>query len=465
MITPRFSCSQTEEAVIVSIYCPSVRASDIEINVDERLFTIHINPYYLRLYFSHPLEEDDESSARYDPSSGYVTITLTKAVKGQQFNDLDLLAKLLAPPPSTVPQGPLIEVIDSEENAEADEGEELADAVKSMSLEQKEILDAAENEWTFDQQVPPPIETTVQRHYGFLDMHSGYFRHVEYAENEVNDLGSDAETCTAPERRARRTKRENEKWDEEYYLADFADDEYIKDLIAWEHPFVSLDGEVVYTEEENLAMLRLPRKEYLPTPAQTAGIYHTLLTILFSHAYDARTTQHDPTSESGWTISILTPAFSALDPAPYRAPPIPSELAAVFTASYRRCFAFPLYRSFALAEACRADVAALLVKGKRTVLRCLLEVKSILDHHDVYYVYSKIWMDDLCVWIQSHASDDILRGLAADIANLKMEKRWIGWDLDDLEALARGDPGERASDSDDESSEEEEVEEMLPSVP
>ncbi|TCD62289.1 hypothetical protein EIP91_007085 [Steccherinum ochraceum] len=301
-------------------------------------------------------------------------------------------------------------------------------------------------------------------------MHSGYFRHVQYTENEVNDLGADAETCSAGERRLQRLKREEEKWDEEHYMADFADDEYIQELMLWKHPYSLIEGDIIYTEEENLAMLRLPRKEYLPTPEQTLHIYHTLLTILFAYAYDSRTTQHDPTPESGWTICILTPAFSALDPAPYRPSPspsilphVPSDLAAAFVASYRRSLAFPLYRSFALAEACRADVATLLAKGKRVVLRCLLEIKHILDHHDVYYVYSKIWMDDFCVWIQSHASDDILRQLAAEITSLKMAKDWIGWDLEELEALTHTGPESRPSDSDDESSEEE-VEGMLPAV-
>ncbi|KAH8107186.1 SHQ1 protein-domain-containing protein [Cristinia sonorae] len=474
MITPRFSCSQTEEAVIVSIYCPSVRASDVEIHVDDKLFTTHINPYYLRLHFSHSLEEDDESSASYDPSSGYLTVTLTKAVKGQTFEDLDLLAKLLAPPPSNAPQGPLIEVLDSEDGDQGSE-DELSAAVENLSLEQKEILEAAENDWTFQQQVPPPIETTAKRFYGFLDMHSGYFSHVQYSENEVNDLGADAETCTVRERRVRRIKREEEKWDEEHYMADFADDEYIQELIAWRHPHCRDDADaVVYTEEENLTMLRLPRKEYLPTPEQLASTYNTLLTVLFSYAYDSRTTQHDPTSESGWTLSILTPAFSALDAAPYKPtpalPPVPSELAAVFVASYRRSLVFPLYRSFALAEACRADVAALLGKGRRVVLRCLLEMKRVLDHHEVYYVYSKIWMDDLCVWIQSHARqvplhpDEVLKEMSAEIGALRMEKKWTGWDLEELEALTQDELSARMSDSDDESSEGE-VEEMLPSLP
>lgn len=108
--------------------------------MDDTLLTVHINPYFLRLNFSHALLEDDESSAQYDPSSGYLTVTLTKAVKGQTFDDLDLLAKLLAPRPSK-PEGPLIEVLDSQEAPTDDE--ELANATGrlSMSQEQQEILE------------------------------------------------------------------------------------------------------------------------------------------------------------------------------------------------------------------------------------------------------------------------------------------------------------------------------------
>ena len=80
---------------------------------------------------------------------------------------------------------------------------------------------AAENDWQLPQTIPeplPPLQTTVERRYGFLDMHSGYFRHVEHTENEVNELGTDAETCSPQERRSRRLKHEEEKWDEEYYM-------------------------------------------------------------------------------------------------------------------------------------------------------------------------------------------------------------------------------------------------------
>lgn len=207
--------------------------------------------------------------------------------------------------------------------------------------------------------------------------------------------------------------------------ADYADDEYIRELLTWKHPHATV-SDFQYTEEENMMMLRLPRKECefillygpnsltrssvsdLTTASLTHDLYLTLLTLLFAYAYDARSTQHDPSTESAWTICSLVPAFSALDPPPYHSATLtsdfsPSELAETLMPSYRRSLAFPLYRSFAFAEACRLDVAEFLFGGRRTVVRCLLEMKNILDHHDVYYVYSKIWVEDFCVWAQAYA--------------------------------------------------------------
>ncbi|TFK55236.1 SHQ1-domain-containing protein [Heliocybe sulcata] len=465
MITPCFSCSQTDASVVVSLYCPSVRAAELETHVDDTLLTVHINPYFLRLNLPGRIVEDENSSADYNPSTGYLTITLTKEVKGEDFKDLDLLAKLLAPPPSKDRLSePRIEVLSSEVVQDSDD--ELMEKTQASSLEQQEFLEAAENDWRLPQTVPdtlPPLETSAKRPYGFLNMHSGYFTHVEHTENEVNELGKDAETCPLDERRRKRLRHEDEKWDEEYYMADYAEDEYIQELIAWKHPHASIgDQPLGYSEDEQLMMLRLPRKEYLATETQTYGLYLTLLSLLFSYAYESRTTQRDPTPESAWTICSLTPAFSALDPPPYLPSCSPSEeersatrfsapeLASTFTASYRRALAFPLYRSWALVEACRSDVSSFLLAGKRTVTRCLLELKHILDHHDVYYVYSKIWVDDFCTWVQAYASDEVMKDLGRCVESLRMEKDMIGWDLKDLEEVVRG-ATQREPDSDDES--------------
>ena len=102
----------------------------------------------MRLNLTHALRgEDDQESgseARYDASSGYLTVSLTKAVHGQHFDDLDLLAKLLAPRVSEQePQGPLIEVLDSQENEEDAESPEddLVARTQSLSLDKQEILE------------------------------------------------------------------------------------------------------------------------------------------------------------------------------------------------------------------------------------------------------------------------------------------------------------------------------------
>ncbi|KAH9960780.1 hypothetical protein BGW80DRAFT_923982 [Lactifluus volemus] len=91
----------------------------------------------------------------------------------------------------------------------------------------------------------------------------------------------------------------------------------------------------------------------------------------FAYAYDVHTTQHDPTSESAWTIATPKPAFSALDPPSYHPTSSPrSSLLSLsllidweehqhqlvemtLIPSYHRSLAFPLYPSWTLAESCQ----------------------------------------------------------------------------------------------------------------
>lgn len=83
------------------------------------------------------------------------------------------------------------------------------------------MLAAENDDWQLPQSIPepPPIfQTSIERRYGFLNMYTGYFKHVVHTENEVNELGADAEILLESERRARRLKHEDEKWDEEYYM-------------------------------------------------------------------------------------------------------------------------------------------------------------------------------------------------------------------------------------------------------
>jgi protein SHQ1 len=80
--------------------------------------------------------DDDSSSAQYDLSSGYLTLTLSKENPGQDFKDLDLLAKLLAPRPAA--SQPVIEVISGDPGAY--EVHDLIAKTEALSLEHDEIL-------------------------------------------------------------------------------------------------------------------------------------------------------------------------------------------------------------------------------------------------------------------------------------------------------------------------------------
>jgi protein SHQ1 len=78
--------------------------------------------------------EDDHSSAKYDPSSGCLTVTLTKEVSGEEFEDLDLLSRLLAPRSEPrEDRHPVIEVLASKD----DEVAALAEDTERLSLEQE----------------------------------------------------------------------------------------------------------------------------------------------------------------------------------------------------------------------------------------------------------------------------------------------------------------------------------------
>lgn len=118
--------------------------------------------------------------------------------------------------------------------------------------------------------------------------------------------------------------------------------------------------------------------------------------------------------------------------------------------SYRRALAFPLYRSFALCRRIQQDVADVLSRGTRPVTRLLLASKKILDAHDVYYVYSKIWLDDFCAWLPSHTTDEELKTLGSEVVSTIISKSDIDWDLEELEQATQ----DVAPDSDDEDVEE-----------
>ncbi|KAF9104687.1 hypothetical protein BGX29_001440 [Mortierella sp. GBA35] len=194
------------------------------------------------------------------------------------------------------------------------------------------------------------------------------------------------------------------------------------------------------TKEQEL-MRDLPRREYILE--NTKSTYLTLIDILFAYSYDLRTSEGDTSVETAWTICKLSPSMAALDQF--------TTLKETLLASFRRALAYPLNRNWNLALKVLQDVYVILKLGRRGILRALLAVKEVLDHDDVYYIYSKMFIEDYCVWIQS-ASEKVIRTLAHELHHFKLEKAELGWHLEELEALAKETPEEEEEEESEEES-------------
>lgn len=470
MITPKFSIRQEANRLYITIHLPHIRAStDIEFQVDGNVFIFSLSPYYLRLRFSHALLNDEDerviddeslkSTLNYNASDCTVEISIAKETPGQEFEDLDLLTKLLARaknPDHRAPGGgsssggdfqrPLIQEMDGD----------------SKNLSKQEIdahfsrlqSEAEEFDWELPQTLPTEedaVNVTGKAQYGFNRQYSGEIGvTMATGSNDVNEY-PEPEQSVPGQRSEFRTQLEALAFDPDYYLADTFDNPDIAELIRWKSPTNELfaratangsnnsDDLIKFTEEEQQAMTRLPKKQYfIDNPKR---IYLGLLAILFATLYDARTTQNDPTVESAWTITKLCPLLAALDDNF-------STVHDVLQSCLVRAVSFPLYRNYELAcHVVRADVYETLRLGRRAILRQLLRAKRILDTAgEPYYVYSRIWLDDYCNWIQ-YASDEVLRSMAHEVRKVPLEKADIlaAFDIVELEEAAREALAEQAA--------------------
>lgn len=470
MITPKFSIRQDANRLYITIHLPHIRAStDIEFQVDGNVFIFSLSPYYLRLRFSHALLNDEDerviddeslkSTLNYNASDCTVEISIAKETPGQEFEDLDLLTKLLARaknPDHRAPGGssssggdfqrPLIQEMDGD----------------SKNLSNQEIdahfsrlqSEAEEFDWELPQTLPTEedaVNVTGKAQYGFNRQYSGEIGvTMATGSNDVNEY-PEPEQSVPGQRSEFRTQLEALAFDPDYYLADTFDNPDIAELIRWKSPTNELfaratangsnnsDDLIKFTEEEQQAMTRLPKKQYfIDNPKR---IYLGLLAILFATLYDARTTQNDPTVESAWTITKLCPLLAALDDNF-------STVHDVLQSCLVRAVSFPLYRNYELAyHVVRADVYETLRLGRRAILRQLLRAKRILDTAgEPYYVYSRIWLDDYCNWIQ-YASDEVLRSMAHEVRKVPLEKADIlaAFDIVELEEAAREALAEQAA--------------------
>ena len=149
--------------------------------------------------------------------------------------------------------------------------------------------------------------------------------------------------------------------------------------------------------------------------------------VLFGFAYDQRTTMGESTVESGWTIAKLSRTLSWLD--------APGSVRDAVVSSVHRALAFPVHRNWRLACRVVGDVAALLVLGRRAVVRSLLMVRKVFEKSGARQYLNTLFIEPLAVWVQG-VSDATLAAVGAQVEQCMPTKQDVRWDLEQLEAIA-----------------------------
>ncbi|KAJ1952243.1 hypothetical protein EC988_003658 [Linderina pennispora] len=448
MITPKFSVQQDDTTVTVVITAPHVRAATIELDVNGDQLTFYAAPYYLRLTFPGRVVEDENSKAQLDHGSNNITVILTKETPGEVFENLDMLTSLLATRrerdaaagSAAEPRKPHIEEIGGGQTP----------------LDLKSMLEDEDFDWEIPQRLQAADNQELadrSKNYGFDLQYNQYFANIASDGNGIMNSYR-FESMDHAGRRERRMSDEYDRFDEDYYIENFMNDEEIMDLIHYKTQYHKAlrriqktkkangqdaqpsSSEVTeadmaqdpfkFTEEENRAMMGLSRRTYMVTHEQT--VYLGLVELLFAYSYDHRINHGEQTVESSRQIGRLSAQMSCLDHY--------TQLRDTVVTCFRRALVYPLYRNWELCERVLSDVYILLRLGRRTCLKVLLELKTMFDHHDEYYLYSKTLFDDYCVWLQTTANDKVIRSLAHQINHIEIEKDEVGWHLETYEDLA-----------------------------
>lgn len=453
MITPFFTITQDDEFIRLQVKISHARfnAKTIEMVADSQLFIFSLPPYYLRLRFPYNCVDDERSHAEFDSKNECVDIRIPKETKGQDFPDLDLTAKLLARNNEEEVKKPLIQELDNNDIEQVmQEGEDFNWEISQDNPEEKLM---PSTKYGFDNQYNDIVGVSISNG------------------NDINELG-DPENTDDNQRILERLIKENIKFDPEYYASDYLvelEDEDYKQLIQWKNPVTAkfmkwyknkLEDEnimpIEFTKTEQEKMLDLPKKSYLLSTNHKTELLVLLVSLLFSYHFDMRETDGEHNTESAWTIGKLTPQLSFLD----SKLSIKNDLnddnllrSAVIT-GIRRSLCYPLHRNYNFAMKCWNDVYYNLRGGKRLIIQSLIDCKELFRFHDVYYVYDKIWLQDLTSWIINDVNESMIRVLAHDLKREldKILKEEITFEKLDPSKMDEGD----SDDEDDEDEDEDE---------
>lgn len=454
MITPRFSITQDEEFIFLKIFISSIRFSAVglEIIIQENMIIFHLSPYYLRLRFPHELIDDERSTAQYDSKDECINVKVAKLNKNEYFEDLDLPTKLLARQGDLAGADALTENTDAKKTQKPLIQEVETDGVSNnIKDDVKTIGQMGEGfNWEIEQKMDSSTNNGILKtKYGFDNLYDTVISVSTSNGNDINEL-DEPEHTDANDRVIERLRKENLKFDPEYYVSEYMTHKYgneedleingIKELLKFTPSIVkqylqwykdstnpNLVMPIEFTDEEQKQMQdNLPKKSYLVEDIKP--LYVTILSVLFSYVFEQIENEGTHTTESAWTMGKLCPQISFLDQQLKQVNELQDGMKEIskvnkdsslikiaIITGIRRALSYPLHRNYDLAMKAWTFVYYILRGGKRLVIRALLDIHETFRFHDVYYVYDKVLLDDLTAWFISQGSENVIRSLALEM--------------------------------------------------
>jgi len=477
-LTPRFSLDQNSSHVILTVRIPYIRPSDAELRVEpvsssslaseKTDVSFYCKPYLLRLRLPAALCDEDGNKAVYNPDEERGTLTVhLKKINESFIPDLDLISKLMIPPAhedelflkKEQSQPNIIEL-----NSKRAETEEKSKVISSFEDNENEVdwrNILASNNKNGDKKYS----------YGFMDQHSNIFSKwneqgentssYTYLQREMGVELPNPDVVPRFERRSMRLISEEEAFDAERYIGDYfgATDDILFTMAMdsncfiphWEKYINRVDDLIdglnglstsdvdtkchftKFTEEDNLRLSRLPRCNFTLNHTDNWRHLLSLVDIIAAYVYDCRLTCNDPNPESAWTIAILSPTLSWFES--YESDKDSPYDALVF--SLRRMMIYPYLRYWPFALKILDDVKKIFTRGKRCVLRCLLQIHDTFEHTDTHYLLNKLYISDYCSWIQS-VSDSSFADFTTELKKScsMITKDCVNLDLTEFEKYA-----------------------------
>jgi protein SHQ1 len=502
-LTPQFELSQSDTEVIVTVFVPTIRITNIEVLLEDSTLHFYASPYLLKLNFApHEFAPDAEGivSAHYIPSTQTVRIPLVKAERGVEWPHLDLTARLLRP--QEIPKQWLHSV----------ETETETPLLHQPDMSTKTTEHKTDSESTADYD-----SSAIVFGYGFGNIFQNIFS--DYCRgglaHEMLQL-PDPENTSPEQRRKQRLEKEDTTFDPDRYLQDLhIEEDYMYPMVMDFVPFwnqrdteadmpheanigdrdkpdnqkadshkadshkangpsddpdlaqklqkqlnlnlnpnspSTVNHNQAFTSDEKLQLSTIP---YPLIPRRLlcnhCSLWCGLLDLLVPFVYDHLMTLGDPTVESAWTITTLSNSLSWLDP--------PETVNDAVISLSRRMLIYPYWRNWEFVTNVWKHTLCILKQGIHSAIKSLLQVRNILEKSESYYVGNKLFVDPYLYWIQQQQYEDstfLVEGLHQVLRETEKVKVELGLDLIQYESMLEEDSDDSESGVDGDSSEDKE---------